>query len=119
VNAGWLEETVWADVRQFPENLERSYSACASSSARTALPTNSKLETRREELSRRLAAKQTEKDRYVHLYAQGHISEAKLETYLLDHKNQTENLRLLLLGSVEAGLSQKREHQELTEAAHA
>jgi DNA invertase Pin-like site-specific DNA recombinase len=54
------------------------------------------LETRREELGRRLAAKQTEKDRYVHLYTQGHISEAELETHLLDLKNQTENVRLLL-----------------------
>ncbi len=76
------------------------------------------LETRREELSRRLAAKQAEKDRYVHLYAQGHISEAELETHLLDLKNQTENMRLLL-ASVEAELSEKRAQQGLTEATHA
>jgi hypothetical protein len=76
------------------------------------------LETRREELGRRLVAKQAEKDCYVHLYAQGHISEAELETHLLDLKNQTENVRLLL-GAVEAELSQKRAHQELNEAAHA
>jgi hypothetical protein len=67
---------------------------------------------------RRLAAKQAEKDRYVHLYAQGHVSEAELGTYILDLKNQTENLRLLL-GSVEAELSQKWEQTELTETAHA
>jgi hypothetical protein len=34
-----------------------------------------------------LAAKQSEKDRYVRLYAQGHISEEELETYLLDLKH--------------------------------
>jgi hypothetical protein len=55
---------------------------------------------------------------YIHLYAQRHISEEELETYLLDLKNQTENLRLLL-GSVEDELCQKRAHQGLTEAAHA
>src|SRR5215212_6418828 len=75
------------------------------------------LERRREKLGRRLAAKQAEKDRYIRLYAQDHISEEELETYLLDLKNQTENLRLLL-GSVEAELSQKRAHQGLTETAH-
>jgi site-specific DNA recombinase len=116
LNAGWLEETVWADVRQFLEDpgevLERVHEQLGADDATEGL------ETRREELSRRLAAKQAEKDRYVHLYAQGHISEAELETHLLDLKNQTEHLRLLL-GSVEAELSQKRAHQELTEAAHA
>ena len=76
------------------------------------------LETRQEELGRRLAAKQAEKDRYVHLYAQGHISEPELETHLLDLEDQTENLRLLLR-SVEAELSHRRTHQELAEAAHA
>ena len=76
------------------------------------------LETRREELGRRLAAKQAEKDRYVYLYAQGHISEAELETHLLDLKNRAENLRLLL-GSVTAEPSQKRARQELTQTAHA
>src|SRR5918998_5729018 len=52
------------------------------------------------------------------LAAQGHISEAELETHLLDLKNQTENMRLLL-ESVEAELSEKRAQQGLTEAAHA
>jgi hypothetical protein len=76
------------------------------------------LETRREELTQRLAAKQDEKDHYVHLYAQGHISEAELETHLLDLKISVWYLRLLL-GSVRAELSQKRAHQGLTEEAHA
>lgn len=116
VTASWLEETVWADVRQFLEDpgevLERVREQLGADDA------TDELETRREELGRRLVAKQAEKDRYVHLYAQGHISEAELETHLLDLKNQTENLRLLL-GSVEAELSQKRAHQGLTETAHA
>src|SRR3712207_6155435 len=46
------------------------------------------------------------------------ISETELEIYLADLKNQTDNLRLLL-GSVEADLSQEREHQELSATTHA
>jgi site-specific DNA recombinase len=116
VTASWLEEMVWGDVRQFLEDpgevLERVREQLG------AGDTTDELEARREELGRRLAEKQAEKDRYVRVYAQRHISEDELETYLLDLKNQTENLRLLL-ASVEAELSQKRAHQELTEAAHA
>ena len=116
VTAGWLEEMIWADVRAFladpGEVLERVREQLGADDA------TDELETRQEELGRRLAAKQAEKDRYIHLYAQGHISEAELETHLINLKNQTENLRLLL-GSVEAELSQKRAHQELTKAAHA
>jgi len=116
MNASWLEDTVWSDVRRFLEDpgevLERVREQLGADDA------TDELETRREELSRRLATKQAEKDRYVHLYAQGHISEAEVETHLLNLKNQTENLRLLL-GSVEAKLSQKRAHQGLTKAAHA
>ncbi len=107
---------VWADVRAFLTNpgevLERLREQLAE-----PFDTD-ELERRREELGRRLATKQAEKDRYVHLYAQGHISEAELEIHLLDLKNQIENLRLPL-GSVEAELSEKRTQQGPTEAAHA
>ena len=107
---------MWADVRRFLEDpgevLERVREQLGTDDA------TDELETRREELSRRLATKQTEKDRYVHLYAQWHISEAELETHLLDLRNRTENSRLLL-GSVEAELSRKCAHRELTQAAHA
>jgi hypothetical protein len=116
VAASWLEETVWADVRAFladpGEVLERVREQLGANDA------TDELETRQEELGRRLAAKQTEKDRYVHLYAQGHISEPELETHLLDLKDQTENLRLIL-SSVEAELYQKRAHRGITKAAHA
>jgi hypothetical protein len=116
VTASWLEETVWADVRRFLEDpgevLERVREQLGAGDA------TDELETRREELSRRLAAKQAERDRYVRLYAQEHISESELEMHLADLKNQTDNLRLLL-GSVEADLSQEREHQELSATTHA
>jgi hypothetical protein len=54
----------------------------------------------------------------VRLYAQGHISESELEVYLADLKNQTDNLRLLV-GSVEADLSQKQARKELADMTHA
>jgi hypothetical protein len=55
-----------------------------------------------------LAAKQSEKVRYVRLYAQGHISEGELETYLADLKHQIGNLRLLI-EATEVDLSERRE----------
>ena len=75
------------------------------------------LSQRRDDLAKRLAAKTAEKDRYVRLYAQGHIADAELEVYLTDLKNQTDNLRLLL-ESVKADLSQKYERKELAETTH-
>jgi hypothetical protein len=76
------------------------------------------LETRQEELAKRLAAKQAEKDRYVRTYAQGHISEEELDICLTDLKTQTANLRLLL-ESVEAELSHRQAQAELTETTRA
>jgi hypothetical protein len=67
--------------------------------------------------SGRLATKQSEKDRYIRLYAQGHISEAELETYLADLKNQISNLRLLV-EATEADLSQKRERATLADTTY-
>ena len=69
----------------------------------------------RDELAKRLAAKQAEKDRYVRLYAQGQVTEGELDVYLTDLKDQTDNLRLLL-GSVEAELSQQQKQAELADS---
>ena len=66
------------------------------------------LSARLKDLQKRLAVKQGEKDRYVRLYAQGHISEAELESYLAGLKNQIGNLRLLI-EATEADVSQRRE----------
>jgi hypothetical protein len=76
------------------------------------------LAQRREDLTRRLASKMVEKDRYVRLYAQGHVSEPELEVYLTDLKNQTNNIGLLI-GSVETDLSEKQQRKELAETTHA
>src|SRR5215207_676627 len=106
LSAQWLEDLVWQDVRQFLEDpgeiLERVQEQLRADSGEEGKAED--LVRRREDLAKRLAAKQSEKDRYVRLYVQGHISESELETYLADLKNQTDNLRLLI-GSVEADLS--------------
>src|SRR5215216_5494018 len=103
IPAEWLEGLVWEDVRAFLENpgevLERLRSE--------GIDTDSSLDdlsTRRENLTRRLAAKNAEKDRYVRTYAQGHISEEELADYMTDIKNQIGNLKLLI-SSVEDDLA--------------
>jgi len=72
------------------------------------------LVARHADLTKRLTAKQAEKDRYVRLYAQDHISEEELESYLLDLKNQIDNLRLLI-ESIEADLSRSAEERMTAE----
>jgi uncharacterized membrane protein YqgA involved in biofilm formation len=69
---------------------------------------------RREDLAKRLGLKEAEKDRYVRLYAQGHLDDSELTTYLEDLKYQAQNLRLLL-DSVEAEIAGKKEQQHLAE----
>ena len=116
VPAGWLEETVWADVRQFLENpgevLERVREEITSGHA------GAELEVRRTDLEKRLVTKSTEKDRYVHAFARGHISEEELSEYVTDLKNQIDNLRLLIRG-VEDELAAKREHTLVAENVEA
>jgi hypothetical protein len=85
---------------------ERSWSACASRWRAT----------RHADLTDRLAAKHKERDRWLHLYAQGHISDVELETHLADLSTQLDNLKLLL-ESVEAELEARREHVEVVETA--
>jgi septal ring factor EnvC (AmiA/AmiB activator) len=76
------------------------------------------LEARKKGLAKRLGARQAEKDRYVRTYAQGHISEEELDAYLAELKKQTDNLRVML-ASVDAELSERRERTALTDTTHA
>ena len=102
---------MWTDVRRFLEDpgevLDRVHEQLGSEDDAA------ELEARRDKVAKRLTAKQAEKDRYVRTYAQGYISE-ELDVYLADLKNQTDNLRLLL-ESVEAERSQKREQTDLAD----
>jgi site-specific DNA recombinase len=109
VNAVWLEDLVWQDVRFFLEKpgevLER---------AREQLEDDDQadeLEERRESLEKRLASKQAERDRAMRLYTRELISEEEADVLLADLKNQSANLRLLI-GAVESDLS-KREESKL------
>jgi site-specific DNA recombinase len=117
VSAPWLEDLVWADVKQFLENPGETLQRVRKQLDEKADETG-ELEARHADLSRRLAAKQAEKDRYIRLYAQEHISEEELETYLLDLKNQIGNLRLLL-ESVEADLSTSAENKQAAKSTEA
>lgn len=116
MNAAWLEGLVWADVRRFlndpGEVLERLRDELGDEGD------TEELDARKDELSKRLAARQAEKNRYVRAYAQGHISEDELGAYLTDLENQLDNLRLLL-ASVEGEVSQKREQAEIADSTEA
>ena len=116
MSAPWLEDLVWRDVRTFLENpgetLERVRGQLAGDDE------TGELEARHTDLAKRLAAKQAEKDRYVRLYAQGHISEEELGVYLLDLKNQLDNLRLLI-EATEADLSRKQENKLVAKSTEA
>jgi site-specific DNA recombinase len=117
VNAEWLEELVWSDVRRFLENPGEILELLREEQ-REAAGGAGELEARRKELAKRLSSKQAEKDRYVRAYAQGHISEEELDAYLAELKKRIDNLRVLL-PSVEAERSERRERTTLTDTTHA
>jgi hypothetical protein len=100
------------DVKRFLENpgevLERLRERAQADGKGEALA------VRHADLTKRLGQKEAEKDRYVRLYAQGHLDDSELATYLEDLKYQTQNLRLLL-ESVEAEIAGKKEQQHLAE----
>jgi hypothetical protein len=102
---------VWADVRPFlidpREILERLRIELGDERV------TEELDPRKAELSKCLAARQAERDRYIRAYAQDHISQDELGVCLADIKNQLDNLRRLLLDSVEGQLSHKREQAEI------
>ncbi len=110
MSAPSLEALVWTDVKRFVTNpgevLERVREQMGAEQ-------DGEGAARLEGLQKRLAAKQGEKDRYVRLYAQGHISEEELETYLSDVNNQIANLRLM----VEAAEAEADQHRERLQAA--
>ncbi len=118
MSAPWLEQLVWRHVRTFLENLGETLERVREQLAADDGATTGELEARHADLRKRLNAKRAEKDRYVRLYAQGHIDGAELETYLLDLKNQADNLRLLI-EAVESDLSQRRGQKELAASTHA
>ena len=77
------------------------------------------LEARRDDLAKRLAARQAEKGPLRQdLRARAHLRGEELEVYLADLKNQASNLRLHL-ESVEAELSQQRQQMVLADTTHA
>jgi hypothetical protein len=116
VKAPWLEELIWQDVRSYLQNpgevLKRVREQLAEGGE------GDDLGERHASLTKRLAAKQEEKARYVKLYAQGHIDEEELEVFMADLRNQVENLKLLI-SSVEADLAQMQENKMMVESIEA
>jgi site-specific DNA recombinase len=116
VQARWLEELVWVDCRRFlhdpGEVLERVKDQQAGGQR------SEDLEERHASLTKRLAAKQAQKDRYVKLYAAGHLDEEELDTYLQDLRNQIENLKLLA-EAVQADLAREEQDKEVATTTEA
>ncbi len=112
LDALWLEDLVWQDIRGFVENpgdvLERVKEQMEERYSQVG-----ELEERLASLTKRLASAQGEKDKYVKLYAAGHLDEEELETHLLDLKNRISNLKILM-ESAEANLA--REEQDASAA---
>ena len=76
------------------------------------------LQERHGDLASRLVAKHKERERWLHLYAQGHIPEDELKLHLADLRAQLDNLKLLL-DSVESDLEARREEVALAANAEA
>ncbi len=95
LDALWLEDLVWQDIRGFVENpgevLERVKEQMEEQRSHRG-----ELKERLTSLTKRLATAQGEKDKYVKLYAAGHLDEEELETHLLDLKNRISNLKMLI-----------------------
>jgi site-specific DNA recombinase len=75
VSAPWLEQLVWSDVKRFitnPGEAPRTVREQLHDEGGTE-----DLSARLKGLEKRLAAKQGERDRYIRLYAQDHISEGE------------------------------------------
>jgi site-specific DNA recombinase len=112
LDALWLEGLVWQDIRTFVENpgdvLERVKEQMEEQQSQA-----DEIEHRRASLAKRLAAVQGEKDKFVRLYAAGHLDDQELETHLLDLKNRISNLTLLIEA---AEVSLAREEQDAAAA---
>src|SRR5829696_8688526 len=78
LDALWQENLVWHDIREFVENpgevLERVKEQREERRTQTG-----ELKERIASLTKRLATVQGEKDKYVKLYAAGHLDEGELE----------------------------------------
>ena len=112
LDALWLEGLVWQDIRTFVENpgdvLERVKEQMEEQQGQA-----DEIEQRRASLAKRLAAVQGEKDKFVRLYAAGHLDDQELEIHLLDLKNRISNLKLLIEA---AEVSLAREEQDAAAA---
>jgi len=114
VQAPWLEETIWTDVRQFLRNpgavLARIQEQSESGEE------VAELQERRTSLAKRLKEVEGELDRLVNLYASGQMGAERLSGHVRDRERKIENLKLLLAG-VEDQLEAAHESRAQAESA--
>ncbi len=114
VQAPWLEETVWSDVRQFLCNpgavLERIREQRESGAEKA------ELEERKADLIKRLREVERERDRLLDLYVTGEINTDWLTSHVRDRENKTANLKVLLVG-IEDDLAHQHEQAAQAESA--
>jgi len=95
LDALWLEGLVWRDIRTFVENPGEVLESVKEQMEEQQGQAD-EIEKRRGSLAKRLAAAQGEKDKFVRLYAAGHLDDQELEIHLLDLKNRISNLKMLM-----------------------
>jgi len=114
LDALWLEDLVWQDIRGFVESpgevLERVKEQMEERHSQT-----DELEERLASLTKRLTTAQGEKNKYVKLYAKGHLDETELETHLMDLKNRILNLKMLI-EAAEADLAREEQDAAATKS---
>ncbi|PLS86207.1 MAG: hypothetical protein CYG60_08510 [Actinobacteria bacterium] len=119
VNAEWLEGLVWDDVRRFlsdPGDALRRARELEESVVTEA--SEDTLRDRRKELAEGISSVARERDRYVRLYARGHLEESSLESYLEELEERGERLRDLL-AAVDSDLSSQESARKAAESAEA
>jgi site-specific DNA recombinase len=109
VPAEWLEATIWEDVRGFLRNPGETLRRVREQ-MQTDIPVE--IEERRTELTRRLADKRAERERWLRLYTRGAIDEVELDTHLHALRSETDALELLLQG-VEDEIARQQEHAQI------
>lgn len=110
VRAEKLEDAVWQDVRKFLSNPGAALGKLQQRQGGAGK--ERELKKRRKGLEKRLAAKEAERDRYIRLYGTGRISEADLDSYVLETESTAENLRGLI-ETLDSEMSRRREDENL------
>ena len=111
VPAEWLEATIWEDVRGFLRNPGETLRRVREQ-MQTDIP--AEVEERCADLTRRLADKRAERERWLRLYTRGAIDEVELDAHLHALRSEMDALELLLQG-VEDEIARQQEHAQIAQ----